>query len=211
MFKELFEWLEAYDNTGAGLSDRNPIPLGDTSKLELVCFLKYFYFGYVAAVAFSTRSGRATDAMDSTRHDFRFDQEIWTQLLAFSSRFICQDLRKVAIARLTQLKDNISALDQLHMAVEYRLSDWFEPAYEWIVCHDKPAPIEDIKRLPLVIVLLLARSRELFHHRDNWDSKYSCTPRRRALDIIREVSEPLEMEDFIPVSTSRHYTSLYFN
>lgn len=137
--------------------------------------------------------------MGSMEHDFKLDQYQWTQLLSFSSRFACQDLREVAIVKLTYLKDNISVCDQLHMAVEYKLIHWFEPAYERIVCHNEAVPMEDIKQLPMAIVLLLTRSRELFHHRDSWSSKYSTVPIRPALDIIREVSEPLEMKYFMPV------------
>lgn len=108
----------------------------------------------------------------SIEPDYYAPPMTWVNLLAISTRFSFTKLRATSLAALSALRQDpvcsLSPVIFLQLGLEHNIPSWFKSACIEIVETRTPLEIEDISHLPVHIVLLLSRARELFHHRDNW-------------------------------------------
>lgn len=141
------------------------------------------------------------------RDDYNPSVETLTTLLAVSTRFVCFDIHRRALSALVSMENDpgaISPIHQLHLAVKYDIASWFAPNYAKIVRSNYLPTAQDTVHLPVSIILLLLRSSNIYHHRDNWvkipkSNMSECgdsTPKRSAEDIIVEQKSALGIDWF---------------
>lgn len=141
------------------------------------------------------------------RDDYNASIETWATLLAVSTRFVCFDIHRRALSALISMESDpgaLSPIDQLRLAVKYEIASWFAPTYSKIVRSNYLLTAQDTDHLPVSIVVLLLRSTNIYHHRDNWvtlnghdaSASVDFAPKRSAEDIIAEQISVLGIDWF---------------
>lgn len=139
------------------------------------------------------------------RMDYDPTVEGWKTLLSASQSFTCHRLRSQAIEALERSRgssEDLSAIDQVQLALKYDIESWLRPAYLQIVRREEMLSRDEAIQLPNVIALLLERSREVYHcHRNRRDEKavngevYRTTmPVRTAEEIFEEQLAALQID-----------------
>ncbi|EIM87250.1 uncharacterized protein STEHIDRAFT_56499, partial [Stereum hirsutum FP-91666 SS1] len=157
VFRDMFSVPQGEIETVEGQSDENPIMVADTTRAEFDSLLRFLYFGY----------------------DYKPPIEDWISLLSISSRFLCDLIRQRAIDELTSRRKRsggVTPIKQVVLSVKYDIESWLEPACANLVRESQTLSREDAAQLPMEIVLLLLRSREVFYSRENIPCKTCSVP-----------------------------------
>lgn len=81
-------------------------------------------------------------------------------------------------------KPILPPIEQAVIALKHGIESWLKPAYTQLIRSDEMVPVRYAGELPLQITVLLARCRELYHHRQNWSQKKEPGPKRPAEEIL---------------------------
>lgn len=128
-----------------------------------------------------------------------YDRSIsnWIRLLSATAPFKCPRVRAHAISEIEAKKDEQPALppiEQAAIAIKHGIEPWLRPAYRELIVSDEMVPVRYTGELPLQVTVLLARCRELYHHRLNWSQKKEPGPKRTAEEILARELAALKID-----------------
>lgn len=110
-----------------------------------------------------------------------------------------RSMRAHAILEIEAAKEEHPALppiEQAVIAIKHGVEPWLRPAYAQLIRSDEMVPVRYTGALPLQITVLLARCRELYHHRQNWIQKKEPVPKQLAEEILSSELAELKIDIF---------------
>lgn len=87
----------------------------------------------------------------------------WIDLLAISSRYDFEKIRKRAIKELENAKPATDPVTKVMLALKHDIPEWLQPAY--ILLCERPEPLEEAEaeKLGISTTIKVAKAREKFH------------------------------------------------
>ncbi|EMD36835.1 hypothetical protein CERSUDRAFT_114751 [Gelatoporia subvermispora B] len=139
VFRTMFEMPPDANGIG-GRTDEDAIPLLDVTLKEFSAFLKFVYHGMHTDRCFSLND--------------------WTNLLSFSHRFFCDDIRERAIREIDAYTPVIDPVDKIVLGEKYDVLEWLYPSYEALCQRRSSITLVEAAKLGLTTTALLAQARE---------------------------------------------------
>ncbi|KAF9816789.1 hypothetical protein IEO21_03869 [Rhodonia placenta] len=138
VFQGMFSMPSPAGEDSEGMSDERPIFLEGISSLDFARFLTMFY----------PRSMLKPD-LETTLE--------WNSVLELAVKWQFDDIQALVVARLTE---HASSVDQILLARQYRLSDWFYDAHVKICSRYEPLTLEEGRRLGVDEVVIISDVRQ---------------------------------------------------
>ncbi|KAF8632494.1 hypothetical protein AX15_001861 [Amanita polypyramis BW_CC] len=169
VFRDMFS-LPAPEGTKAdGLSNDQPLMLNGIKASDFSRLLKYLFPIKQSPDSFALKT---------------LDE--WTSVLKLADQWQMEDVRAVAITRMTPLLEKVPE-KQIKLSLEYNIEEWLVPGINRLARRDQPLDKNDIEEIGLDCALKIMTLREDC----NFDASYNqWSVRRRGqctIDLSQEV------------------------
>jgi hypothetical protein len=108
----------------------------------------------------------------------------WIALLTITTRLIFPKVRERAIKELTSCLEQIDPFDLIALAVKYDVPQWLKPAYRRIVTRVNPIEYKEAEKIPVLVALMLMRSREQIKTRSFYGVGHVIDSESKLMDQI---------------------------
>jgi len=142
-FRSMFS-LPSGDAVTEGKSDDKPIPLPGVTIRQFESLLDFFYFR-------------------QSIEDSSLTSADWIDLLAISSRYDFEKIRKRAIKELENAQPATDPVTKVMLALKHDIPEWLQPAY--VLLCERPDPLDEAEaeKLGISTTVKVAKAREKFH------------------------------------------------
>lgn len=162
-FKSMFS-LPSGNAITEGMSDDTAIPLPGVTIRQFESLLDFFYFR-------------------QSIEDSPLPSGDWMDLLAISTRYDFEKIRKRAIKEIEGFQPPVDPVTKIVLATKHDIPEWLEGSYVLICERGEPLEESEAEQLGICAVVKMSKAREVFRAKNAAGSE----PATSALSVIQEV------------------------
>jgi len=147
LFKDMFT-LPAGDVLVEGKSDETALSLPGVTVRQFESLLDFLYFR-------------------QSIEDTALTQENWIDLLAITTRYLCDKIQKRAIKELERSQPPMDPVKKIVLAIKYDVLGWLKDAYVLLCKRQEPLEEFEAEQLGIPITVKVGKARERYRREMN--------------------------------------------